>query len=503
MKLAQTKVHAQQAPPGIAQPSDLVRMILAAAAVLLVASFLAWPINRDEGQYVAATEMMRHGLPFRDFPYLQTPLQPLLLTPLAWLPAGWLLVASRLFNTLCGWASLLIVARATGKVSIPKIVALTVVAMASAQAFQFASAVARNDALPMLLLSSGTMVLLDAIDRHGRRPSGYLIAGLLFGLATSAKISFAIPAAGAGLALLIVERGRNWRAVASLLIGGLAGLLPTLALAAVDPQRFMFDVFTYSLQAPQQAVSTAGNAVRLAPGARIWKLIEFAARGAALPALLIVAADRRREPRLIILDLMIVGGLIAAFLPVPAYVQYLVPSLPPLFIRFALALEGSRGGGRKVAVLAVCSAALFGFARETADLIHRSSGGLQLQAALSQGRMTARVTHGGMVVTLSPERVAGGDVALDPGFVTGPFLFRTNYRLGAQAWQFHHSPTWLQAAQYLDAHPPVALLTGAESDPTLPFHPDGLDGHLIAWANSHGYRAVALPGRGISLYLRQ
>ena len=49
--------------------------------MLTVAAFR--PIDHDEGQYVGAVAMMRFGLPYRDFAYLQTPLQPLLFAPLA------------------------------------------------------------------------------------------------------------------------------------------------------------------------------------------------------------------------------------------------------------------------------------------------------------------------------------------------------------------------------------------------------------------------------------
>jgi hypothetical protein len=58
------------------------------AALLLGISLLTRPINHDEGQYVGAIALMRSGLPYRDFAYLQTPLQPLLLAPLSFLPAG-------------------------------------------------------------------------------------------------------------------------------------------------------------------------------------------------------------------------------------------------------------------------------------------------------------------------------------------------------------------------------------------------------------------------------
>jgi hypothetical protein len=55
--------------------------------LFFLAAALAAPINHDESQYVAAIAMMRDGLPYRDWPYLQTSLSPccsrLSLLPLA------------------------------------------------------------------------------------------------------------------------------------------------------------------------------------------------------------------------------------------------------------------------------------------------------------------------------------------------------------------------------------------------------------------------------------
>ncbi len=81
---------------------------LAILALLLVI-MLATPVDHDESQYVAAVAMMRTGLPYRDFAYLQTPLQPLLFAPFALLPPGWLVAGLRLANGLCALGTLAII----------------------------------------------------------------------------------------------------------------------------------------------------------------------------------------------------------------------------------------------------------------------------------------------------------------------------------------------------------------------------------------------------------
>ena len=52
-------------------------------AVLLCLLAIARPVDHDESQYVAAATLSGAGLiPYRDYAYLQTPLQPLLFAPI-------------------------------------------------------------------------------------------------------------------------------------------------------------------------------------------------------------------------------------------------------------------------------------------------------------------------------------------------------------------------------------------------------------------------------------
>jgi hypothetical protein len=310
-------------------------VLLLATALLLGISLLTRPINHDEGQYVGAIALMRSGLPYRDFAYLQTPLQPLLLAALSFLPAGWLLVGARVANALFGWLSLALLLFGLRDRTPPWAAAAAVVALACTDVFLFGSSVARNDALPMMLLSAVVALVLRP------RPPGnwsYLTAGLLLGLATSAKISFVLPAAGTGLFLLVQWRRSGWRPILWFAVGGMTGLLPTAILAMLAPDQFYFAVFTYSLEAPRQWWASVGHAELLTPLGKLHDLVKYSLEGSILPAIFAGALDRRRVPRLLLLDCMIVGGLIAAYLPNPAFRQYLVPVLPPLFARLAITL---------------------------------------------------------------------------------------------------------------------------------------------------------------------
>jgi hypothetical protein len=439
---------------------------------------------------------MGSGLPYRDFAYLQTPLQPVLLAPLAFLSAGWLLVGARVANALFGWLSLaLLLFGLRGRT--PSWAAMTaVIALACTDVFLFGCSVARNDALPMMFLTAAVALFLQ---RRSPNSATALAAGLLLGLATSAKISFALPAAGAGVFLLARWRETGWRPILLFAAGGMAGLLPTAVLAMLAPEQFYFDVFTYSLEAPQQWWTSVGHAELLTSGGKLHELLKYSWNGSIVAGLLAGALDRRRVPELHLLDCMIVGGLLAAYLPDPAFRQYLVPLLPPLFARLAITLGHLRPRSRRVTLFGLGVLSIMGLSTTAADAGRSAHHGSGLIHAVAIGSAVAELTRGGSVATLAPELVAGSKVQLDRRFVTGPFLFRTEGALARNALRLGYSPNW-QNVELLGKSPPSAILLGAEAEPWPPKHPQGLDWYLEQWARSQHYREQNLAA-GISLLL--
>jgi hypothetical protein len=457
--------------------------LLLGLGLLFLAAALTAPINHDESQYVAAIALMRDGLPYRDWPYLQTPLQPLLLSPLSLLPAGWLLVGARLANVLFAlvtcWALLRLL---KGKVPF-RAAAIAVGSMATTNAFLFGTEVARNDMLPLALLSLGML----SLDR--RRA---LMAGLCFGLAISAKISFAPPVAGAGLWLLWSER----KLLPAALVGGLAGLLPCLILYALAPDQFVFGVFTYSLEAPQQFWTLVGEAERLTVGAKLADLGLETVKGASLVAMALWLATIRQggaERRL--LDLMILGGLAAAYLPDPFFRQYLIPLLPPLFTRAALGLPSLRGRGRQLTLGAGAITSAVGASGSLSNLAEALTSRPELLTAFDRARTVAAIAGGRPLITLSPEQFAGSDMRLHPGFAAGPFLFRTTGRLASAAEGLAGAPTF----ERLEGLAPGIIVTGGERKARPPLFPSGPDEALDRHAAKLGYQPVDL-GDGWTLW---
>ncbi|MCA1652648.1 MAG: glycosyltransferase family 39 protein, partial [Sphingomonadales bacterium] len=285
--------------------------LLAAIGLLIACSIVLRPIDHDEGQYVGAIALMRHGWPYRDFAYLQTPLQPLLLAPLSGVPAGWLLVATRVTNGCFALTTVaLLLLTLNGRVRAGN-AGIAVLALASTEAFLFAASLARNDTLPMMLLAGAILALLRGIDRG--KLACFAIGGFLLGLAVSTKISAILMAGGAGVFLLIKVQRLGCRSLSAFAAGLTLGLLPTIVMAAFAPVQFRFDVFAYSLDAPQQWWSSIGQAAVLEPGHRILHLIALSTMGCVFVALATAAFDRRGGDDRLLLDLLIVSGLVAAY----------------------------------------------------------------------------------------------------------------------------------------------------------------------------------------------
>jgi hypothetical protein len=136
--------------------------------LLIAFSIVVRKLNHDEGQYVAAIEFAHSGWPYRDFAYLQTPLQPILLSPLGELPAGWLLVAARVANGIFGLVSLAAVMVALGGRASVRSTIIALVALTCSEPFLLACSPAR-------LLGCAERRVADGTDRIGNSGT---VAGL-------------------------------------------------------------------------------------------------------------------------------------------------------------------------------------------------------------------------------------------------------------------------------------------------------------------------------------
>lgn len=487
--------HFRRASSGtmLSERRHVGHIFLSAAVLLLGISAFIHSVNHDESQYVAAIALMRQGVPYRDFGYLQTPLFPLLLSPLAFLPAGWVMIGARAVNAAFGLATILILWTALRNRASADARVLALGSLTCTGAFLLASSLARNDALAMVLLAAAVPTLLAAMEQHSARM--FAFGGLALGLAISAKINAALPSAAAGLFLLLRSPRYGFRGLLAFGGGLCLGLLPTLVMAWIAPSSFRFDVFDYNFDAPVQWWASISQAAELNPLRRLLKLIGFTCLGSVFVALAAATFDRTRSDDRRLLDFLIVGGLIAAFLPVPALVQYLVPVLPPLFARFALALDAAPPARRAAFMVLAGVGSIVGLASNF--VVHFA--GSDLIRSPFVGEEVAALAHGQIVASLSPEYMAGEGVLLDGRFAAGPFLYRTRGTLARIAQVQGRAVTAGALDEELDASPPRVIVVGAEAEPFAPYFPKGLDQPLIAWASAHGYRPTRLGGGLVAL----
>lgn len=463
-------------------------------ALILASLAMVRPLDHDESQYVAATLLARHGVIYRDFAYLQTPLQPLLFAPLV---GAWAFVELRLLNALLGAGCIVFVYAASRKAGTPWQASLLAAALlACCDSFLFAAAVARNDMLPACLLAAALWPMV-AQARGPANAGRAAVIGLLLSAATAAKLSYALPAlAYGGLALADRRYRPGW-----LLLGAVPPALLVAATWAGAPAAFAFDVLRFPTAAPEQFYAIDAAQKLSVPGRAI-DVLKFLALGPALLVSGLVLVDFRRSSRLaVMLDALIIAGLIAAILPTPTWRQYLLVMMLPLFVRASLVPAFCRPAtGLRIAGALFVVAGLFPSALALIAAIRTKP---PMLAAIDTGctlRSTMDRLHvAGPVATLSPQLVAAAGRPIDPRFATGPFFFRSTGLLAEDEERRFVLIGRKNAAAQLSQSPPAAIVTGGEANWTS--GSDRLDAVLANIAKRQGWTPVAVPASPLMLYL--
>ena len=497
-------------------------LALAGAGAALLWLVVAVPVNHDEDQYLAASVLAGHAAPFRDFLYIQTPLQPQITGWIGLLLPGHVFLAARLLSAVLGVGTLALVWAAQRRLGVPpRRAAAAAALMACCYVFQFCFSVYRNDALPTALLSLGLLAALFALDEEARAPSwlAWAVCGLALAGAVGAKVSFAVSLGAAGLFLLIrlaaKPGGVRLGDCAGFGGGVLAGLAPCLAAWASAPEAFAYGVLGYWAHGPRDWYAANGLGFRMGLPAKVLYSAGNLALGPALAAIAVLvgaAVQRRRRgvassPAERLLDGLIVAGLVAALIPTPTYKQYFVGVLPPLFVRLGASDFGRVGPAPRPRWMAIAlglgamvgiGGLLFLLARPlvtgawTTVQVARENRwiGERLRAAGARG----------VVSTLSPRVVLDSGFSLDPRFATGVNVYRTADALSPtlRATLKVTSPRSLVAD--FDARPPAAIVVGYEGG--RGDMPIDLDGPLRAYAQSRGYLGQRSLVGAAELYIR-
>jgi len=453
------------------------------------------PVNHDESQYVAAAILARNALPWRDFAYFQTPLQPVLFAPFAVSLGTLAWPGLRVLNAVLGAIAVLMVGRAARTAGAsPQMAIIAAVLFAGTDILLFSAGTARNDALPAAALAGAIVLIVRAAQGQGAARHA-LLTGFLLALAAGAKISYAIPAAAYFVWALLDRRHRP--AMIAL------GALPVIALigwmVAQAPEAARFEMLTFPALAPDQMYRDAGRAFKLSLGFKAIDTLKFLALGTALPAIVAVAARWRRDEQGLarLLDMLILAGLVAALLPEPTWRQYLLPALPPLFVRLALLWEKKPPvrweriafAAFFFAGLAPSVEAVVLTAEHGAPMANAVTDGARLSAAMDQQGVT------GMVATLSPQYVAATGRAIDPRFAAGPFYFRSHDLLDPGS---ERALNLVSAKTLEGAALPNAVLVGGDAD--AEGGDAALEAKLADWAAPRAVGIARLNGR-FTLYV--
>jgi hypothetical protein len=452
------------------------------------------PVNHDESQYVAAAILARNALPWRDFAYFQTPLQPVLFAPIAVGMGTLAWPALRVLNAILGAVAVLMVGRAARAAGSTPRMGIVAMLFAGTDILLFSAGTARNDALPAAALAGALVLIVHAAQGRGTTRHA-LLTGFLLALAAGTKISYAIPAAAYFVWALLDRRHRP----AMIALGALPVVVLIGWMVAQAPEAARFEVLTFPALAPGQMYRDAGRAWKLSLGFMAIDSLKFLALGAALPAIVAVAARWRRDERGLVrlLDVMILAGLVAALLPEPTWRQYLLPILPPLFVRLALVWERSPPARWEriafaiffFAGLAPSVEAAVLTAQHGAPMANAVTDGARLSAAMDQQQVT------GMVATLAPQYVVAAGRAIDPRFAAGPFYFRSHDLLDPAG---ERTLNLLSAKNVEGAALPDAVLVGGDAD--AEGGDAALEARLAAWAAPRAVSIARLNGK-FTLYV--
>ena len=481
------------------------RALALVGAVLLVCA-LTYPVDHDESQYHAAA--MLAGLPYRDFMYLQPPVQPLLAGPLLRLFDGWSFIAARALTGALGFGVVALAYAAQRRQGVGAPLALATAAlMALCHTFGFSTSVFRNDALPAALLALALWIAAGGRFEWGR----WLAIGLCLGVATGTKISYLAMAGAAGAFPLAVflfaaeERGAAFRAGLAYAAGLALALMPLLAMRAMAPESFDYDLFGFHAEAPFAWYEAVGRGYRLRPWAKLYDVPYVLVRGPALAALIGYGWYRWQHYRrhglqfgfLLLIDLMVLAGLAATMGPTPTHRQYAMPLLPPLFVGLGMVIARSGIGGapralrRGLALGAVVGGAHLAWFVVAGPLTGALTPAQVTREAHWIGAVARAERVAGPVATLSPHVAIDSRLPLDPLFAAGPFAFRTGDAVAAdrQARLGMVSPATL--ARHFAVRRPAVIVTGYEEGGPTP--QTRLDDVLRRHARALGYRLFRSP----------
>jgi 4-amino-4-deoxy-L-arabinose transferase-like glycosyltransferase len=460
--------------------------------------------------------LARDGLlPYRDYPYFHMPNLVWVYAALFQLTNQYLLMA-RLFSALCACGLLALVAFVTYRLApapSTRRVALACGAVALLMTnplFTYTAGLAWNHDVAVLLASAGLVVCVYGLAARSHI-SLMLASGLLLGLATGTRLSFASEVAPlvAAIALVPGLESRRRMRLAGVFFGGIGlGLLPALALLIATPAQFVFGNLTYVELNTAYREQTGFELAMNFP-----TKIEYVARSVAdqpgnlllgVLFLLLVVPRLRWRPAahsvtslgVWLTTLAVPFALASALAPTPSFYQYFYSVVPLLVLAIVLALADSgwpvHRTGMSGGLIAVAVGLSTIYALPAYSRIATPASGWPAMSTHALAEDVGRAVKGGRVLTLAPLAVEGGGARTYPQLATGPFAWRVAGGVPTDRRKAFGVLAEDDLAVDLRADPPAGVLVGFEGD---------LEAPLIAYARGNNYRERQLPN-GITLWVK-
>jgi hypothetical protein len=486
---------------------------------LLLAQALTAAIDYDEEQYVAAGFLARHLMLYRDFIYLQSPAEPLLLAAVYDIIGGYYLLTARLVTAALAILVYWLIGVLLRRYGVGQGLSVMLASIVMLSPFlDRPLATARNDILPLALFLGGLLLYLEAPKR---RWTWFAAAGFCVGLAVEGKVSYVFAPIGL-LVHAACLRPRLPR-LGPLAAGIAIAALPGLFYLAAAPDHVWYDLVEYHMTAPFAWYQRQDQAQLLTPGYRLAALGVLLAWGsnASLTMLVVSLAAIRLYQHATdtgpaaappgLLGLLLAMAVLVGFQPSPTWPMYYAPVAPLLAALAASMFMRIRTFGPPALVplllliaatpslppLGHALAALPGLARPLSwpgIAVHRQA------QALARTLGAAGVT--GDVATLFPSHVLDTET-VRPEFASGPFFFRTADLLPPQRIALLRGASAERLDTLFDAAPPAAIVGGFAAGQWSV----EMDDSLRDYALRHGYRPTALEEKelwpsGAWLYLR-